>query len=1308
MQLVFLSGWAGIVFPAIASTDTAVFNIRKFQLPVEAILTDMEQDQFGFIWIGSENGLWRWDGGNFKHYQKDTQDTTALTSNRVSSVFEDKRGVLWVGTYGGGLHKYNRNCDCFKRYINDPDDRTSLSFNEVKVIYETSNGDFFIGTDGGGLNLMDRETETFQRFQYDEADENTISHNNILSLAEHPDGRVFVGTWKGLNIFDPQKEIFQRVFKAYKPKQQFHFSLVQYGDRLLSDVPPSAYLTEKNELVEHSNHYHGLSGEAIDAKGRLWALSGSGINILDENLKVIHALAGSAFYDDPQNRQLRNLFHNQKTGDTWVLGDRGSFFLIDQKAPIFKPFLEGQPAVHLQSTPNYLWVADGVKVTIYDKTEFTVVRSFPFPMHNPLMESDSHGTMYLADQLAVRAYNEDGSKRWEEPHGITTEVKCLALTRDSVLWIGRILGVSQLDLKSRTIRHIHCNPNAKPNELGYFHHVHKIFQSSSGEIWLGTDGDGLKKYHPKDQSFTHYRHVIGDTTTLNGQFIRDLKEDQQGRLWVGSMMGVCCLNDDGKSFSRIQHDALRDVSVTTMEVDDAGGLWVGSRGEGLYYFEPDSGEVMNLNSRKGLSSDHVTNSLKLTDGRILVGTEAGLMVFDPEQVHPSASTPSVYLSNLLINNEQVAVGGRHLTSHIMVADSILLEYSDNKFELEFRAIHYDDNDRCQYAYKLEGFDEDWVAAKGANKATYTNIPAGQYKFMVKTSNEDGVWNEAIRSIHIAIAPPYWELLWVRLLFLLLMAGIIAGILVVFIRREKSKNQFKLEKERVKQTEELTQMKLRFFTNISHELRTPLTLIAAPLDKYKQEQVVPRKSVLDMMYKNSKRLLELINQILDFRKLEGDQQPLQVAEQDHLGLIENIKSAYAYWAKESQVNFIVNYSKNTPKCYFDADVVEKIITNLVANAIKFTPRNGDVRLNVELLPHSVSNQCIQTGKMKIDIRDTGVGIPKEVQSKIFDRFYQLDFKELPAAGSGIGLSLIAGLVDLHRGQITFHSEEGRGTHFSIELPVGFQDHELVSKVEDELATGKPEDDRILILVIEDHEDIRQLLREELSAQYRVIEAENGKYGVKLAIAQVPDVIICDVMMPEVNGLQVVNQLKNNVLTDHIPILLLTAKTSIQDKLDGLKAGAEDYIQKPFNISEVKLKVRNVLDSRQALVRKFGQQNLEEKKDDKEDFLSAINQLLHTHLADNDFSIDELCLEMGVGRSQLYRKLMALTGKSIKEYINTHRLTYARQLLETGEYSVKEVAFRVGFNDNHYFSRSFKKEFGYPPSHFTDKKKNLLKQ
>ena len=1273
------------------------FEITHFQLPIETEAQDILEDRYGFLWIASTNGLWRFDGGNFKNYSKNEHEQTSITDNHISYLFEDSAGVLWVGTYGGGLLKYDREYDRFQRFIHDENNPESLSFNEVRVIYETADKAFYIGTDGGGLNLMDRETGTFKRYQHNTLDVESISHNNVLDIQESPDGRLFIGTWIGLNIFHPNTGKFTRLVKNIPGGSHSYPVLGFYNDLIVS--------SGKLFTVDKKNQFHKLdlpqdwvSAIQPDNEKNCWIAYRDQIAIIDSDFKTKKLIALNERFNEG-SFYIRQIFHNPAKEDSWALDGAGHFFHIKKSSVIFEPFIASGVSGKILKTNNNYWVFNKGTITIYDKATHTLVRALEGFVHRTYMSSYDKETIWAADTSSIYQFTEAGEtilKTNRKP----AELFGLLETSAGLVWTGEVLGARIYDPKTDTTVYFDCDPN-DPNGIGYFHRANELFEDYKNQIWIGTNGDGVKRYLPEKNQFVHYRHEIGNTATVNNNFINVIFEDADRTLWVGTNSGLCSYDPKKDLFVQYDNSLLKDRIINSIEQDGKGNLWLGTR-NGLIKLDAKNNVVRILNEQDGLISQKINISSSVTDkGHMVFSTNAGLMTFDPEKVVPSTKTPSVYISKLWVNNELVSPKSDYIKKSIEVEDHLQLSYKDQKIELGFQAIQYENTQRCQYAYMLEGFDKDWTMANGT-RATYTNLPSGNYTFLLKATNEDGVWTDKLKRLNIVVTPPFWERLWVQIL-----AGILVVLLGVwgfrfFLLRERTKNMFEIEKQRVYQFEELAQMKLRFFTNISHELRTPLTLITSPLDKYIRKGTKPDTKVLQMMHRNSNRLLELVNQILDFRKLEGNQQ-LRIKPHDELLVCTNMYTAYEYWAKEKNINFKCDAPETDYTLYFDEDVIEKMVSNLVSNAFKFTAKNGKITLKASYANLEIDkDDKVKKGSLRIEVIDNGAGIPEKYQEKVFERFYQLDENPNKGYSSGIGLSLISELVKLHNGSIALKSEEGIGSHFTITLPIGYKDYET-SVDETVVPPAEITSGETVVLLIEDNEDIRNYLTTELSEEYVILQADNGRDGFQLALEHIPDIVISDIMMPLFDGIQVANQLKANELTAHIPLMFLTAKTGLENKLKGLETGAEDYIEKPFNVSEIKMKIQNRLKSRHQLIKKYQKEELYvEPTSSVDQYLVKVNEVIDEHLENSDFSIDFLCDELAIGRSQLYRKIQALTGKTIIEYINTYKLSKAMPLLQDGSLSIKEIAFKVGYNDNRYFSRIFKKEFGHPPSHYVPSK------
>ncbi|TXE09624.1 response regulator [Seonamhaeicola algicola] len=1296
--LFFMLFFIAYNFHAQKFTDN--YKITHFKLPIETHTNDILEDTFGFVWIASSNGLWRYDGSNYKNYSKNENDKNSITDNNISCLYEDTEKTLWVGTYGGGLLKYNRECDCFDRFIHNENNPQSLSFNEVRTIFESKNKQLYIGTDGGGLNILNRSTNTFTWYKHKTSDTTTLSHNNVLALEEDPYGNIIVGTWIGLNIFNTKNKTFKRVLPS--KETQPHFSLEYYNGKLITSFKNfSIYKTNSAFKPLKVSNYTGRYVKKENSNS-CWFLSNNTISILNEDFKLKKQIYLNKLFNLDYDLVLNKVFHNKNKNTSWVAANNGSFFLFEKKTSPFKYFtkhISGYSTIS-KTHLNY-WIVKNNNVFIYTKKDSTFNKIKISFIGKPYVATNFNKNVWIADSKNIYELTVKGELL--NTTALKSDPRSIMLSNNGNLWLGEILGVKKYNIASNSILKFECTSDT-PNGIGYFHWASVIFEDSKGQIWIGTNGDGLKKYLPKTNEFEHYRHKIGDKTSLNNNFVNEIFEDNKHNLWIGTKVGLCRLNEKTGTFFQCENPVIKDKIINAIEQDQENNLWIGTL-NGLIKYNYITDEIRVLNEQDGLLSHKIgLSSLHLDTNQLVFETDKGLMLFNPKAIEENHKPSHIYISKLWVNNTIVKPNSKYISKNIEVEQQVNLSYKDKKFEFEFQVINYNNNGRCKFAYKLDGYDKTWINVYGNQKATYTNIPSGKYTFLVKASNEDGVWSNNIKKLNIHIKPPFWNLIWFKIVISLCIIALFFLVIWLIIKRERHRSQFEIEKERVLQAEELTKLKLKFFTNISHELRTPLTLISAPLNKYIQEQTKPNNKVLEMMYRNSSRLLELVNQILDFRKLETTQK-LHVTTHRDVSVFNTINASLLYWAKEKNLTYKSKFPDENYEIYYDTDVIKKITTNLLSNAFKYTPKGGKVSLLVNYLNTKVdTNNKLLNGTLEINVIDNGSGIPEAYQEKVFERFYQLDENPDFGYSSGIGLSLTSELVKLHKGSIELKSSKEKGSYFKVKIPIGLHDYNNLNNVTTTVLP-KINTEKTLILIVEDNADIRNYISEELKDTYQIVEAENGKKGFQIAITTIPDVIISDIMMPESDGLQLANQLKSNELTAHIPLLFLTAKTGEQNKISGLNSGANDYIQKPFNISEIKLKINNILESRKQLLKKHlkahntQEANTQNSTPDK--YLEKINLKLNEHLDDSTFSIDELCKELTITRSQLYRKIQALTGKSIIEYINFYKLTKAMQLIKTGRYTLKEIAYKVGYNDNRYFSRAFKKEFGNPPSHYLPK-------
>ena len=658
-----------------------------------------------------------------------------------------------------------------------------------------------------------------------------------------------------------------------------------------------------------------------------------------------------------------------------------------------------------------------------------------------------------------------------------------------------------------------------------------------------------------------------------------------------------------------------------------------------------------------------------------------------------------------------------------------MPYKENFLSFDFTAINYSSPEKTRYAYQLEGVDPDWVSNGNRRFANYPDLSPGSYTFRVKASIDNNVWNEAEANIKILIHPPLWRTWWAYGLYALLGISLLFALIRYSVSRERLKNDLKLQRLEAEKMHEIDHLKSRFFANISHEFRTPLTLILSPLDKLLSRETNQDKPLYQTMQRNAKRLLDLVNQLLDLSKLEAGNMRLENKPASIITFLKTIVLTFTSLAESKQIQFQLKYQTEDPVLYFDSDKLEKIVTNLLSNAFKFTPRGGEITVSASLLkgdhtpPNVKKAGRASTSILELKVEDNGAGISNDQLKKIFERFYQTDTTPTREhEGSGIGLALVRELVDLHGGEIAVESQPGVGACFTVRLPLlaadftqltivennGKADEQSVPRFDDKEyqvdSLSAPETEGApLILIVEDNADIRHLIRESLYPDYRVMEAADGAAGHRLAVENIPDLILSDLMMPKMDGVELCRKLKQENKTDHIPIVMITAKASSESKIEGLETGADDYIVKPFESAELLARIKNLIEGRQKLRERFSREitlqpasiaitSMEEK------LLQHVMQIMEKHMADSDFGVDAFCREAGMSRTQLHRKLKALTDQSTGDFIRIMRLKRAAELLTNHVGGIAEVAFMVGFNDPSYFTKCFQKQFGKTPSEF----------
>ncbi|MCK6619424.1 MAG: response regulator [Calditrichaceae bacterium] len=891
-----------------------------------------------------------------------------------------------------------------------------------------------------------------------------------------------------------------------------------------------------------------------------------------------------------------------------------------------------------------------------------------------------------------------------------------------------------------------------------------FYQDENSRLWIGTF-NGLFCFDPQREAFIkHYRNAPGNSRSLSGDNIFTIAPDSrepQRYLWIGTAgFGLNRFDRETESFkSYTEAQGLPSNTIYGILPDDDGNLWM-STNRGLAKFNPQTGTFRIYTVEDGLQNNEFNRFAyhKAPDGEMFFGGVKGLNSFYPEDIRDDLYLPPLVITNFQYSDPSktdASTGWTHLATPVSENPTIELSYQTNAVSFEFNALDYSNIHRNRYAYMMQGLNRDWIYCGSDRKANFSFLPPGEYVFRVKGANGDGIWNETGASVRLIIHPPWWRTGWAYTIYGLLILGLLYILRRYELNRQQWKHGLELEKVKAEKLKDLDRMKSRFFANISHEFRTPLTLILGPIEAMDRRISDPEaRRDLSMMRRNGQRLLRLINQLLDLSRLEAGKLKLQARPGDLLAFLKGIVFSFESLAKQRKIDLRFQSPENLPPVCFDPDKLEKVLVNLLSNAFKFTPAGGEIIVAVSIPPVPPSKggsggappfEEGTGGMLEIRVRDTGPGISPQHLPHIFDRFYSSgEGYSKDQQGSGIGLALTRELVELHHGKISVNSEAGRGAEFTILLPLGkghLREEELLDEAKPlpfspSLSKGEAEaivfesdwgaqnsysspageggaggsagipgtgGESPILLIVEDNPDMRAYIRSQLLDYCQVLEAEDGQAGLDIASDTLPDLIISDVMMPKMDGYQLCERLKTDQRTSHIPVILLTAKSSGESKLEGLALGADDYLVKPFDSKELRVRVKNLIGQRRKLRERFGKEIKLQPKDiaitsADEKFLHRAMDIIDRYISDENFSVEQFGREIGLSRGQLHRKLKALTDQSPVDFIRAIRLKRAAQLLEKRSGTVAEIAYQVGFSDPSYFSRCFRQQFGVLPSEF----------
>lgn len=1307
------------------------------------------QDNQGFMWFGTGEGLNRFDGKNILTYYSNERDSFGLVSNHIFSLLPYSDWGLFVGT-NQGLSFLDQISGDFHRI-----DAPGGSLNMVRKIYQSSDGIIYVCSSHGLFTLAEPFNTAKQ----------IMSGQNVLDILEYKKDVFWVVTETGILLVNSFGETIKE-YRGVTDSEGNQVSLKFNTSCLYSAEDGSIWFgTKKSGLyyydsttdlfvpVKIDHQSNPLEVNIVrtiheDKFGQLWIGTESGLFVYDRR---DHSLKHYDHKSEVQGERLSDKavysIFQSKEDIMWV----GTYFGgVNVMRPWQKGFhsllanhdgtgLSGKAVSEIiRDRSGKYWIAteDG-GVNVWDRMRNKITYLKHEPEQNSLSVNNVHALHQDADGVVWIGTFLGGLNRYDpekEEFTVYQNVKTgsvgnnmvFSLHRgsDSTLWVGTPKGLCIFD----SIQNAYSRYN--PAQLGN-RFVYDILPGPDNSIWICSFNDHrLVNLNLQTEEVSQYSylstldHLEGTRGFISGY------EDSQGRLWFGTRGdGLLQFDQQHKTFSRYGvEEGLPNQYIYGILEDDQGDLWL-STNKGLCEFKPDKGSFTNYNLSHGIPQNQFNyrSAYKDENGWMYFGSVNGLCYFHPDSLEVNAIPPSVYLSAFRLFNKNIEVGnGSVLKESVLSTASIDLKFSDNVFTIEFGMVDHMSLNQGTYAYYLEGFEEDWNYVGQQNTATYTNLSPGKYTFKLKGANNDGIWSENIREVLINVKPPFWLTPWAYFIYGLILLDIFLIYRAYLQRRQKERTAVQLERLEKEKVTELNEHKINFFTYISHEFKTPLTLIIASIDKFlyaSAHREASDNSEYRLIKRSAKRLLFLIDQLMEFRRIEMDHAKMELSQGDVILFLRDTFNAFSPLYRSKEINYRFRSSPSNYSTYFDSDKLEKIITNLISNAIKHTAKEGVIEMEVKVFEEG-------DNRIQIILSDSGNGINPEELSKIFRPFYQTEKGGSIPLGSGIGLALVKSLIDFMDGTIEVQSNLQRGTFITIELPIGKTfdadvigaidgnktidlEHEIVGKqVEPSTVdTAVPEKENYHILIVEDNSEILRLMVGHFTKQYKVSYAENGAEALEKVTKTLPDVIISDIMMPEMDGLTLCEQLKSNISTSHIPVLLLTAKTSRDNRLEGLDMGADMYITKPFNLQEIDLRVRNILKSRERLKKHFVKfaELLEtdmpiNNKD--EDFMLKLISIVEDNLEHSDFNISAFANAAGVSRSLLHMKLKKLVGLNATEFVKAIRLKHAAQLLEQSSFSISEIAFKVGYADPSYFTKTFKEKYNSSPTAYRRRASNAV--
>ncbi len=1426
----------------LAQSNTNIEKITSLQGLSHNTVRCMLQDQTGYIWFGTLNGLNRYDGSKIKSILPDFNDYNNLSNGKIRDIFQDSRNQIWIRTYNDIFHCYDQKHERFVK-LYETKEESLVKHNQF---FEDSKGRVWLSSSENGCSLFSFEDNKLHKTHFHTSSTDyRLPSNNVNKIIEDNQGNIWIATEAGVArvVFERDdisvktvsektiRNIFELNSQLYLISSRGEILNFSNGNRFVSVLTIQGPLVKSLQLNNHSfifaiqnkgfyiyssktNKATLLEGEfnksmsrdlviSSDGNGGAWISNHSGYawRISSDNLKIVqiqllpqHILKLSD--------QERFVYKSDKAGNIWIstygngifkynissgniqnynyssgndglnsnyilsmLTDKdGNIWAASENLGVNKLSFSNNNVKHIYTDPYQLnrngnivrvlfedknkniWVATK-NGDLFKYSKDFVSRTVVFSnKHNVFsILEEENGDIWLGTRgdgllkLPQGNYEKHQKFAHTETIGSLSNDNIFSLAKDKKnrIWVATWGGGVCL-----------LNDKTNPNSFSYFINedvwmetVRYLFHDSQGQIWASTNNN-LIRFRPdeiiKDRlSYTQYFYDPDNSQSISNTEVRYIFEDSKKQIWLATSGSGLAIylgeGKDGNGLFEIIHNPQGSASDNIMSIQEGkqGNLWVSTE-SGLHKYNPNNKTFQYFKLSEDFSSNVFTEtaSTLTSNGTMLFGSLNGFYAFQPKDLLNSRTSNKVILTGLSIYDQEASVGGKNspLSMAMAYAEKIYLKYSDQVFHIDFSTLDFVDPRGNQFMYILENYESRWNIASSNNRATYRNVPPGNYEFKVRTINSDGEWDEHITSIKINIKPPFWKSGIAYFIYFLL-------VLTLFFFAYRIIYKFYQLNQSVKLERQLSDYKLRFFTNISHEFRTPLTLIKGSvetLSELKSKMSDSLLKVVDDIDKNTNHLMRLIDQLLEFRKLQNNKQSLHLAYTDAVPFLKEIFDSFENVALKTNIDYQFRSKLNSIPIYFDRNKIDKIIFNLLSNAFKFTPRGGKITLYLDTDK--------KLNQLKIRVIDTGIGIPTEKQNQLFSRFMQINFSE---SGTGIGLSLVKEFTALHKGNVSYEANEEGGSIFKLEFSLDkniYDESDFITKEEETNQSNTFETLKISefindskseplldlipivpvagkkfkILVIDDNDDIREFLNDKLNPHFDVMTADDGTVGIQKSIESDPDLIICDVMMPGMNGFELTRKLKEDFETCHIPVILLTAYQSDDHHSEGIEAGADAYITKPFSMKHLMLQINKLLEKREKVHKHYTSFIVNDVDEDNEEstlgvendgilhrdlsFLKEVEEILENNFADANFTVDEFANMMHTGRTLFFKKIKSLTGKTPNELIRMRKMQKAAELLKSYKYNVSEVAYMVGINDPFYFSKCFKAEFGCSPSKY----------